>query len=257
MQIKQKMLVIAKLLHEAKRVLFITGAGISADSGLPTYRGIGGLYESKDTESGIPIEIALSGITMRNNPDLCWKYIAQIEAAGRNATFNDGHALLAQFERLLPEAWLLTQNVDGFHQAAGSKNLIEIHGNLRWIHCTMCHDRIQFEPTGEITCTPRCVHCSGVMRPEVVLFGEALPTTAIDTLQKEYAKGFDCVISIGTSSQFPYIAGPVFESAHRGLTTVEINPEETPVSAVVDFRLAMPATQALQHLMECYLHLRA
>src|SRR5919197_2935529 len=128
----------AKILRSARRTLFVTGAGISADSGLPTYRGIGGLYEDAATEDGIPIELALSGHMMKRDPALCWKYIAQIERACRGATFNSAHAFLAEVEAAVPGTWVLTQNVDGFHRAAGSRQLIEIHGDVHRLVCVGC-----------------------------------------------------------------------------------------------------------------------
>ena len=113
---------VASFLRSASSVLFVTGAGISADSGLPTYRGIGGLYEGAETPEGIPIEEALSGYMMRKNPALTWKYIQQIEAASRGASFNRAHSVLAEAERRFERVWVLTQNVDGLHRMAGSKN---------------------------------------------------------------------------------------------------------------------------------------
>jgi NAD-dependent deacetylase len=115
----------------ARSVLFITGAGISADSGLPTYRGIGGLYEEALTEEGFAIEEALSGDMLRERPEVCWRYIHQIERACRGATWNRAHEVLAMMERRYERSWVLTQNVDAFHRRAGSKNVIDIHGDTR------------------------------------------------------------------------------------------------------------------------------
>jgi len=110
---------IAKLLKNCKSILFITGAGISADSGLPTYRGIGGLYNDKLTEDGIPVEMALAGETFEKRPQVTWKYLSQIEKNCRNATFNRGHEVIAEMEKCFERVWVLTQNIDGFHHAAG------------------------------------------------------------------------------------------------------------------------------------------
>ncbi|GHS84804.1 hypothetical protein AGMMS50293_31480 [Spirochaetia bacterium] len=108
---------IAALLARARRVLFITGAGVSADSGLPTYRGLGGLYEHDLTEEGIPIEDALSGEMLRRRPEIPWKYMTPIEENCRNAGPNAAHRLMAKWERELPYVMVLTQNIDGLQDA--------------------------------------------------------------------------------------------------------------------------------------------
>ena len=113
---------VAKHLSEARSALFITGAGISAESGLPTYRGVGGLYEEAVTDEGIPIEVALSGPMFRRRPELTWRYLTRLEKATRRAAPSEAHRRLAELERRIPRAWLLTQNVDGLHHAAGSRN---------------------------------------------------------------------------------------------------------------------------------------
>src|SRR3546814_7450502 len=122
---------IIKALRQAERILIITGAGLSADSGLPTYRGLGGLYNG-ETEDGLPIEVALSGPTLRRDPALCWKYLAEIGRACLQAEPNAGHVAIAELQRRKSGAWVLTQNIDGFHRRAGSPpdTLIELHGPL-------------------------------------------------------------------------------------------------------------------------------
>ncbi len=128
--IEQSIGKIVALLKKAGSILFITGAGTSADSGLPTYRGVGGLYEDKDTQDGIPVEMAMAGEMLDSQPTVTWKYLSQIESNCRGATFNQAHKVIAEMERCFERVWVLTQNVDGFHRAAGSKNVIEIHGSL-------------------------------------------------------------------------------------------------------------------------------
>ena len=237
----------AEILRGATRVLFITGAGISADSGLPTYRGIGGLYEDSETEDGVPIEVALSGHMLARNPSLCWKHIGRIEAACRGAKANDAHAFVAAFERRNPESWVLTQNVDGFHRDAGSRNLIEIHGNVHELFCTAsaCEWTATVPDYAALAMPPRCPLCSALVRPAVVLFGEMLPERAIAVLQREMRAGFDAVVTIGTTSVFPYIAGPVVIAAQSGVPTIEINPGDSEVSEVVRVRVRAGAKDAL------------
>jgi NAD-dependent deacetylase len=243
---------VAGALARARSALFITGAGISADSGLPTYRGIGGLYDRDVTEEGVPIEVALSGDMLRSNPALCWKYIAQIEAACRGARPNRAHELIAEWERRIDRTWVLTQNVDGFHRAAGSKNLIEIHGRIHELLCTRCGSRRDVDDYGGLSIPPACVQCSALVRPAVVLFGEMLPAAALKTLQRELMIGFDVVLSIGTTSVFPYIAEPVLLARRARRMTVEINPGEREVSERVDVRLRARATDALARIWARY-----
>lgn len=231
----------------ARRILFITGAGISADSGLPTYRGIGGLYDGNVTDEGYAIEDALSGEMMRHRPEIAWKYLAQIEATCRGAAPNAAHAAIAWLERRAAVT-VLTQNVDGLHRAAGSTDLIEIHGTLHRLVCTGCGLRQEVTDYKGLPLPPRCPDCGGLLRPEVVLFGEALPEGAVRRLVEILRGGVDLVFSIGTTSVFPYIAEPVLWAREHGVPTVEINPGETRVSGLVDYRLRMGAADAMTRL---------
>lgn len=241
---------VAQRLATARRALFITGAGLSADSGLPTYRGVGGIYDDGVTEEGIPFEVALSGDMFRRRPELTWKHIARIESATRGATYNRGHEVLAAFEAYLTHSCILTQNVDGFHHQAGSQNVIEIHGNVHTLRCTGCDRVKEVEDFSGLQIPPACIRCGGLIRPDAVLFGEMLPFQALDRLAEETANGFDVVMSIGTTSVFPYIVEPVLVARERGATTVEINPSETEISATVDFRLPDRAATVLEALWD-------
>lgn len=243
---------VVALLRDAESLLFITGAGLSADSGLPTYRGIGGLYNNADPESGLPIEELLSGRQFRANPALTWKYLAEVGKAGIGRRPNRGHEVIAEMERHFPRVWVLTQNVDGFHRMAGSKNVIDIHGDLHNLRCTRCD---HFAPAGDYTAMelpPKCGKCAAVVRPDVVLFGEQLPTNAVADLRRETQKGFDVVFSVGTTSVFPYIAGPVLDAHHRRKPSVEINPGDTDVSELVTVKLPLRAAEALDAIWAAY-----
>jgi len=241
---------IADLIEQSHRILFITGAGLSADSGLPTYRGIGGLYDDADTEEGIPIEIALSGDMLRQRPEITWKYLLQVERACRGAGFNLAHRLIAELERLKPQTWVLTQNIDGFHRAAGSQQLIEIHGKVGELNCTKCHYELIAGDYSQIDGMPICPRCHGVMRPNVVLFGEMLPEPAVEALHREMMRGFDLVFSVGTTSVFPYISQPVFEARKWNAKVIEINPGITEVSPFVHYKLPMRAVEAMEAIWE-------
>ena len=235
----------SEALGRARSALFITGAGVSAASGVPTYRGIGGLYDARVTDEGLAIEDALSGPMFLRRPEITWKYIHQIERACRGATFNAAHAAVARLEARFERAWVLTQNVDGFHRAAGSKNVIDIHGDIHRLLCTRCDHDERVENYAALPDLPRCPRCGAVVRPDVVLFGEALPPEKTFTMVREFARGFDVVVSIGTSSLFPYSASPVLKANERGATAIEINPEETAVSGAVHVKLRLGAVEAL------------
>jgi NAD-dependent deacetylase len=237
------------LLRRARRVLVITGAGISADSGLPTYRGIGGLYESDAaTEDAMPIEQALSGQMLRARPEITWKYLMQVESACRGARPNAGHLALARMANGFRRFTVLTQNIDGFHRDAGQERLIEIHGNVHELYCTECRRQWWVQDYAALRPPPRCEDCRGPVRPRVVLFGEALPPLAVEQLESALSEGVDLVMSIGTTSVFPYIAGPVVHAARIGVPTIEINPGESEVSSLVSLRIAERAAIVLPQL---------
>ncbi|MEY2632107.1 MAG: hypothetical protein RIR00_761 [Pseudomonadota bacterium] len=239
---------VAADLQQARRLLFITGAGISADSGLPTYRGVGGLYNGVTTAEGFRIEDALSGDMLRLRPDLTWKYLAQIEETCRGAQPNAAHRAIAQLQAQR-DVTVLTQNVDGLHRQAGSRDLIEIHGNLQVLDCTCCAFSEEVRDLAGRSLPPRCPECDGLLRPRVVLFGEALPEAALDRLYTVLESGVDMVFSIGTSSIFPYIVQPVVWAARSGITTVEINPARTPLSDIVSHYLPLGAAAAMTALL--------
>ena len=228
-------------LRSARRLLFITGAGISAESGLPTYRGVGGLYNNEATEDGLEIEDALSGDCLVAHPEITWKYLLQIQQNCQAVVPNAAHRAIAALETS-HEVVVLTQNIDGLHTQAGSSRVIEIHGNQAVRYCMRCHAPADAD---DRTLPPRCAHCGGVVRPGVVLFGESLPEAALITLQEELDQGFDLIFVIGTTAVFPYIAEPVLRAIRAGLPTVEINPARTRLSDAVQFYIPARAAEAL------------
>ncbi|MDB4756441.1 NAD-dependent protein deacylase [Mariniblastus sp.] len=245
-------------IREVRRMLLITGAGISADSGLPTYRGVSGLYEDRNTVDGIPIEVALSGGMFSRQPRVTWKYLLEIANACSGKTWNRGHQVMVDLENFIPEVWILTQNIDGFHLDAGSSNVIEIHGSMRRLRCTECSFQISTSdyqlPFGfdENARLPDCPDCSSMIRPDVTLFDEMLPVPAVEELQDQLAIGFDGIIIVGTSAVFPYIAQPVYQAAQQGQVTVEINPAETQLSSVVQWKIEKSATEGLEQIASCF-----
>lgn len=236
---------VARIVSKSRSILFVTGAGISAESGVPTYRGVGGLYDVEQTEDGLPIEEILSGSMLQRNPALTWKYLAQIGESVRGATHNRAHEVVALFEQRFPRVWTLTQNVDGFHRSAGSQNLIEIHGNMRRLSCTACRYRKTVDES-PVEPSPRCPECNEWLRPDVVLFGEALSDEAVRLWRREIGRGFDVVISIGASGVFPYVRAPFVCARESGAPTVEINLEQTEITPLIDYHLSMKATIAME-----------
>jgi NAD-dependent deacetylase len=240
-------------LRRSQSILFITGAGVSADSGLPTYRGIGGLYNNGLTSEGIPFEIALSGEMLASKPQITWKYLMQVEQAGRTATFNRTHAVIAEMEQHFPRVWVLTQNVDGFHRTAGSRNVIDIHGDMHGLACQQCSfTQTVTDYSGLKEIPPHCPECQAFLRPQVVFFGEMLARDKVQRLAQEVNRGFDLVFSVGTTSVFPYIIEPVLDAKQRGIPTVEINPDTTMVSELVDIRIPGRAAAVLDEIWKAF-----
>ncbi|NBA97755.1 NAD-dependent deacylase [Pseudomonas sp. R5(2019)] len=237
----------AAMLRQARRILVITGAGLSADSGLPTYRGLGGLYNGVTAE-GLPIEEALSGPMLQQDPALCWKYLAQLGRACLGAQPNAGHAAIARLQQEKPECWVLTQNIDGYHRQAGSapERLIEIHGHFSPLYCQACgavDENLEAHLAAPLP--PLCSRCGGILRPPVVLFEERLPEAALDDLYEQIERGFDAVLCVGTTASFPYIQEPVLRTRASGGVTLEINPEPTVLSAWMDLCIEARALDVL------------
>lgn len=206
---------VAARLARAERVFVLTGAGLSAASGLPTFRGSGGLWNDRRVE-----ELAsLAGF--RNDPRTVWDWYNSRIAAHLAAGPNPGHRALAALARLVPALTLATQNVDGFHQLAGSRDAIELHGNLRTLRCTGCAYRERLDAPFALA---RLHHdCGGMLRPGVVWFGERLPSDAWDAAARASAEA-DTIIVAGTSAVVQPAAS-LARAGDRAVTVIEINPE--------------------------------
>ena len=233
---------LAEALRSAQRVVVLTGAGISAESGVPTFR---------DSLTGLwarfkPEELATPE-AYRRNPKLVWEWYESRREKLRSVQPNAGHRALAALARRYPEFTLLTQNVDGLHQRAGSRGVIELHGNIMRAKC-FDEDRVVPEWTHTGEAPPRCPHCHGYLRPDVVWFGEELPADAISTAMS-VSDACDVFLSVGTSSVV-YPAAMLPEMAlRRGATVIEINPDETPLTASATYSLRGPAGVVLPELL--------
>jgi NAD-dependent deacetylase len=242
---------VARILRAEHRLLFITGAGLSADSGLPTYRGVAGLYSDDGrTPEGWRVEEVNSGTMMKIRPEVTWNSLRRVVSACEGATFNRGHQVIAEMQSHFRDVWVFTQNVDGFHTSAGSRQVIDIHGDIHHLicsrsRCTWKDTVTEFSHLAEL---PRCPFCNSVIRPNIVLFDEYLPVEKLSRLDREREIGFDIVFSVGTSSLFPYIIEPIEDAKERGIPTVEINPGETEVSDLIDFKIRAGAAESLDAL---------
>lgn len=226
----------------------ITGAGISAESGIPTYRGAGGIYD--DPVAGERTVEALTGTTLQRDPDRTWRAVAALARHAVGAVPNAGHEALVRIERAVERFVLLTQNVDGLHRQAGSRNVIDIHGDVLATRCLRCAARGRLE-RGEVAHlegAPVCP-CGGRLRPDAVLFGELLPEAKVRRLQEAfYDRVPDLVLVVGTSAMFPYVSDPVRFAARAGRLTVEVNPEPTEVTPYVRFALRGAAGSILPRI---------
>ena len=218
-------------------MLALTGAGVSAESGLATFRGPGGLWEGRD-----PMELACPE-AFAAEPDTVWRFYNWRRAQAAAATPNSAHLALADLEALNDDFLLVTQNVDGLHERAGNRRIVRLHGTLWRLRCTADgterdDDRPDLSPL-----PPRC-ECGALLRPAVVWFGEALPADALDRARRA-ARNAGVVLVIGTSSLvYPAAALPEIARA-AGAYVVEVNPEPTPLSHGVDERLAGPAGEVV------------
>jgi NAD-dependent deacetylase len=232
----------AELMRPAQRVAVMTGAGVSAESGLATFRGAGGLWE------GHRIDEVATPSAFRRNPALVWRFYNARRASLRAAQPNAGHhALVRLEERLGGGITLLTQNVDGLHQAAGSKRVLELHGSLRRVRCSGCGavgDRAA-EPLDEL---PQCAACGQLLRPDVVWFEEPLPEDVWEDAEQA-ASRCECFVVVGTSAVVYPAAGLILRARKQGAGVIEINLERTAASAQADVSLFGPAGEVLPALL--------
>jgi NAD-dependent deacetylase len=214
----------------ARRWLILTGAGLSADSGVPTFRdaqtGLWARYDAMTLATPEAFEA---------NPSLVWDWYRWRRGLVAAAQPNAGHIAIAEIATLVPELTLVTQNVDGLHQRAGSSAVVEFHGNLARDRCFDCNATAR-TPASVTTGPPICEACSGRLRPDVVWFGEAIPAAALETAFSAAAAA-EIFVAVGTASIVYPAAGLAQLAAAVGAAVVEINPERTPLSAIADHML--------------------
>lgn len=229
-------------LAESKRVAVLTGAGISAESGVPTFRGKDGLWQGfRATDLATPEAFA-------RDPKLVWNFYNWRRELLAPLQPNPAHRALVRLEEKVPQFSLITQNIDDLHHRAGSKNLVELHGNIWMVRCTQCQvvSRNKEVPLPEL---PACNECGGLLRPHVVWFGEQLDPTM---LEKAVAviSSCDTMLVIGTSALVQPAASLVIVAQEQGARVVEINLEATPYSHKLDIALRGRAGEILPQVVE-------
>lgn len=221
----------AEALASAAHAVALTGAGLSAASGIATYRGPGGLW----TRFGEPSMAQYQAFL--NDPAGWWREAlkptgprAELAAALREAAPNPGHWALAEMEQGGYLQSLITQNVDDLHRRAGSKKVVELHGNVNWLRCVACQRRMPREAMAldEHALPPRC-ECGGLIKTDAVMFGEQIPAEVAGICEAEVSR-CDCMLVVGTSATVFPAAGFPDEVRRRGGTLIEINPHETELS---------------------------
>lgn len=217
----------------------LTGAGISVGSGIPPFRGTGGLWEKYDPEEYATIT------AFRINPGKVWQMLKEFKEVIEQARPNAAHLALARLEQLGFLRSVITQNVDGLHQEAGNSRVIEFHGNNRVVTCLQCGTRYPSRKLVLDTLPPYC-SCGGVLKPEMVFFGEPIPSEA---LSRAYEEASSCrvVLVIGTSAQVQPAASIPFMARRAGAKIIEVNPEHCLPS---DLYLEGPAEEVLPQLVE-------
>ena len=229
-------------LKVARKVAVLTGAGISAESGVPTFRGEEGLWKKYRPE-----ELANFNAFIQN-PKLVWEWYDYRRRLISEVMPNPGHASLTEMETLVPTFDLITQNVDGLHRKAGSQNIIELHGNIMHSRCVDCgvrSDSVEMTKEDEL---PHCT-CGGLMRPDVVWYGETLPEEAIHAAFQS-AQTCDVFLSIGTSAVVHPAASLPIVAKEAGAYVLEINKESTVISHRVDESILGPSGEVLPELVK-------
>jgi NAD-dependent deacetylase len=237
--------ILLEKLRKANFVAVLTGAGVSAESGIKTFRDPDGLWAKLN-----PAELASVDGFMAN-PNLVWEWYQQRREIINSSKPNSGHHALVEMEKLFDYFVLITQNVDRLHQTAGSKNVHELHGNIIENHCFKCKKPYTQKINLDDKKLPLCPNCGGMIRPSVVWFGEMLPQKALYA-SEEAAKKCDVFFSIGTSSEVYPAAALPFTAAQYGAYTVEVNPNTTSFSRYADVCLKSPSGIALPELVEKY-----
>lgn len=218
-----------KRLKSAKKIVAFTGAGISAESGISTFRDSGGLWDQHRIE-----EVATLQAFYRD-PEFVWNFYLKRRSDALNASPNAAHRVLAEWQKHFQFVGIVTQNIDGLHAEAGSVSLQELHGNIWKARCLDCQT-VESDRSLEFQKLPSCRHCKGMLRPHVVWFGEELESSVVYTAVR-WMKEADVIFVVGTSGVVEPAAGFVRNAKAHGAFIVEVNMEQTQLSAIADISL--------------------
>ena len=233
----------AEDLAAARHVVALTGAGISIESGIPPFRGKGGLWEKIDPE------VAHIDVFLRD-PAKVWSILVKdMKEIVDSASPNDAHKGFAKLEKYGKLKTVITQNIDGLHQAAGNTDVIEFHGTFAWQRCMECNRKLETGKVDTSEIPPRC-QCGGILRPDVVFFGEMIPSDAL-WRSRQLAADCDLMLVVGTSAVVqPAALMPVI-AKESGAKVVEINPEQTPLTAdISDYLIMGKAGEVMNRIIE-------
>ena len=244
----------AEAILSAKHLVALTGAGLSVESGIPPFRGPGGLW----TKYGEPPMQAYREFL--RDPGLWWETrlrdegepdnpVHELKLALEGASPNPGHYSLVELERLGLLKCTVTQNVDNLHRRAGSEALLEIHGNRTWLRCMECGGRCAREGFIMGDLPPRCPDCGGIIKSDTVMFGEPIPRQVLQACW-EQAERCDCMLLVGTSALVTPAAHLPVVARERGATLIEVNPHQTALTAACDITLAGPSGELLPLLVD-------
>ncbi|MGD8814643.1 MAG: NAD-dependent deacylase, partial [Anaerolineales bacterium] len=223
---------------ELKPLVVLTGAGISAESGIPTFRGNGGLWERHRV-----VDLATPE-SFQRDPELVWRFYNWRREMVAGCRPNQAHETLAEIERLIPNFTLITQNIDGLHHAAGNQRVLELHGSIWRLRCSVCAEHWEDRRAPIPEPVPTCPACGKPARPDVVWFGEGLDMDVLQSAQQAVART-KLMLIIGTSAIVHPAAALPLIARNAGAHLVEINMEATPLTPLVDEILQGPATQQL------------
>lgn len=231
----------AALLRQATRVVAFTGAGVSAESGVPTFRGAGGLWE------GRPVERVATPQGFEADPELVWRFYEERRCNLARCQSNPAHHVLARWQGRFPDYTLVTQNVDGLHEDAGSRGVLHVHGSIWVVRCSVCAAEREDRATPLPVLPPRCPRCGAMERPGVVWFGEPLPADVLDEAMRAAARA-EVMLVVGTSAVVYPAAGLVEIAAAAGGAVIEVNPEASALAHLADVELRGPAGEVLPRL---------
>jgi NAD-dependent deacetylase len=242
----------AELFRKANRVVILTGAGISTPSGIPDFRSEGTGLWSRDE----PMEVA-SLTTFRTHPERFFNWFRPLASQIFNAKPNPAHLALAELESAGISQTIVTQNIDSLHHKAGSKHVIEMHGTLQSLSCTDCFKRFEardfLQPFIEHGTIPLCLNCNGILKPDVILFGEQLPQTAWYEAQSA-ARQCDLMVVAGSSLEVLPVAGLPLQAIDRGAHLIVVNNSQTYVNVRADVVILDDVATTLPDIARLIIH---